>query len=45
MTAALRAGLRIGKPAVVNCLIDPAAGTESGHLQNLNPKDSVQPGT
>ena len=27
-----------GRPAgLVNCLIDPTAGTESGHLQNLNP--------
>ena len=45
VTAALRQAFASGKPAVVNCLIDPAAGTESGHLQNLNPKDSVEPGT
>jgi oxalyl-CoA decarboxylase len=25
-----------GRPALLNCLIDPTAGTESGHLQNLN---------
>jgi oxalyl-CoA decarboxylase len=31
------AALGAGRPAVVNCAIDPAAGTESGHIQNLNP--------
>jgi oxalyl-CoA decarboxylase len=45
VTAALQQAFASGKPAVVNCLIDPAAGTESGHLQNLNPTDSVEPGT
>jgi oxalyl-CoA decarboxylase len=34
---ALHEALNTGNPAVVNCVIDPAAGTESGHLQNLNP--------
>jgi oxalyl-CoA decarboxylase len=27
-----------GKPALINCVIDPKAGTESGHISNLNPK-------
>ena len=29
------------KPALINCVIDPTAGTESGHIQNLNPKSSL----
>jgi oxalyl-CoA decarboxylase len=43
VTVALRAAISAGKPALVNCLIDPKAGTESGHLQNLNPSSSVIP--
>ncbi len=26
------------KPTLINCVIDPSAGTESGHIGNLNPK-------
>jgi oxalyl-CoA decarboxylase len=26
---------------VINCVIDPKAGTESGHIQNLNPKSQL----
>ena len=33
--------LRAGKPALINCVIDPTAGTESGHLQSLNSESSV----
>ncbi len=44
VTAALREAFESGRPAVVNCLIDPAAGTESGHLSHLNPEDSVRSG-
>jgi oxalyl-CoA decarboxylase len=29
------------EPALLNCVIDPRAGTESGHIQNLNPKSSL----
>jgi oxalyl-CoA decarboxylase len=29
------------KPALINCVIDPRAGTESGHLQNLNPQSAI----
>jgi oxalyl-CoA decarboxylase len=39
---ALREALGSGKPALINCVIDPAAGTESGHIQNLNPKSKLQ---
>jgi len=38
---ALTEALESGKPALINCAIDPAAGTESGHIQNLNPKSSL----
>src|SRR5260370_16143578 len=32
---ALTAALDSGKPALINCVIDPKAGTESGHLTNF----------
>jgi oxalyl-CoA decarboxylase len=31
-----------GKPALINCAIDPKAGTESGHISNLNPKAKLE---
>jgi oxalyl-CoA decarboxylase len=41
LTKALTESLASGKPAVINCLIDPTAGTESGHIGNLNPKSQI----
>jgi oxalyl-CoA decarboxylase len=41
LTNALTASLASGKPALINCVIDPTAGTESGHIQNLNPKSGI----
>ena len=38
---ALSAGLESGRPTLINCVIDPAAGTESGHIGSLNPKTLV----
>jgi oxalyl-CoA decarboxylase len=38
---ALTDALAAGKPALINCVIDPKAGTESGHIGNLNPHSSV----
>jgi oxalyl-CoA decarboxylase len=38
LTAALTEALASGGPALIDCVIDPTAGTESGHLTNLNPK-------
>jgi oxalyl-CoA decarboxylase len=38
LTAALHEALASGGPALIDCVIDPTAGTESGHLTNLNPK-------
>ena len=34
----LRAALAAGGPALVDCVIDPADGTESGNIGHLNPK-------
>jgi oxalyl-CoA decarboxylase len=41
LTKALTDALEAGKPALINVVIDPTAGTESGHIQNLNPKRAV----
>lgn len=39
--AALTQALANGRPALINCAIDPHAGTESGHIGNLNPKSTI----
>ena len=41
LTEAVATALATGKPALINAVIDPAAGTESGHLQSLNPKSAA----
>jgi len=41
LAKALIGALAAGKPALINCVIDPMAGTESGHIQNLNPKSAL----
>ncbi|GAB7524572.1 oxalyl-CoA decarboxylase [Paraburkholderia sp. 2C] len=41
LTTALSEALAAGVPALINCVIDPHAGTESGHLKNLNPKSGL----
>ncbi len=41
LTRALSEALASGKPALINAVIDPTAGTESGHIQSLNPKSAV----
>jgi oxalyl-CoA decarboxylase len=38
---ALGEALASGRPALLNCVIDPTAGTESGHIQHLNPRSSL----
>ena len=38
LTQALTKAIAAGKPALINAVIDEAAGTESGRLTNLNPK-------
>jgi oxalyl-CoA decarboxylase len=44
LTKALADALASGKPAIINCVIDPTAGTESGHLQSLNPTSHIESG-
>lgn len=39
---ALKAGISSGKPTLINVVIDPAAGTESGHISSLNPKSVLK---
>ena len=41
LAKALEAALAAGRPALINCVIDPTAGTESGHIQSLNPKSAL----
>jgi oxalyl-CoA decarboxylase len=31
-----------GKPTLINAAIDPAAGSESGNIGNLNPKSILK---
>jgi oxalyl-CoA decarboxylase len=38
VTAALREALALRQPALIDCVIDPADGTESGNISHLNPK-------
>jgi oxalyl-CoA decarboxylase len=42
LAKALTDALASGKPALINCAIDPKAGTESGHIGNLNPQSSIK---
>jgi oxalyl-CoA decarboxylase len=41
LTAAVTEALASKKPALINAVIDPTAGTESGHIQSLNPKSAA----
>jgi len=41
LARALSDALASGKPTIINCVIDPQAGTESGHLKNLNPTSQI----
>jgi oxalyl-CoA decarboxylase len=41
LAKALTDALASGQPALINCAIDPTAGTESGHIGNLNPQSSI----
>jgi oxalyl-CoA decarboxylase len=42
LAKALTEALASGKPALIDCAIDPTAGTESGHIGNLNPQSSIE---
>lgn len=39
---ALCAALASRKPSLINCVIDPSAGVESGHIGNLNPHSTIK---
>ena len=39
---ALCAALASKRPTLVNCVIDPSVGIESGHIGNLNPHSSIK---
>jgi oxalyl-CoA decarboxylase len=41
LAKALTEALASEQPALINCAIDPTAGTESGHIGNLNPQSSI----
>ncbi len=38
---AVDAAIASGKPTLINAVIDPAAGSESGNIGNLNPKSAL----
>jgi oxalyl-CoA decarboxylase len=38
LTEALRKAITSGQPALIDCVLDPRAGAESGHIGNLNPQ-------
>jgi oxalyl-CoA decarboxylase len=39
---AVSGGMDSGKPTLINAAIDPAAGTESGRIGNLNPQSKLK---
>ncbi len=39
---AVNAAMDSGKPALINAVIDPAAGSESGRIGNLNPQSALK---
>jgi oxalyl-CoA decarboxylase len=41
LTRAVGEALASNKPALINAVIDPTAGTESGHIQSLNPRSAA----
>jgi oxalyl-CoA decarboxylase len=41
LTAALKEAIALRKPALINVVIDPTAGTESGNITHLNPKSAL----
>ncbi len=41
LSFALEEALESRQPALINCVIDRTAGTESGHIQGLNPKSGL----
>jgi oxalyl-CoA decarboxylase len=42
LATALSAAAQSGRPALIDCELDPGAGVESGHLTSLNPRSTLQ---
>jgi len=42
LTRAVNAAMDSGRPALVNAVIDPAAGSESGNIGSLNPQSGIK---
>ena len=42
LTRAVNAAMDSGKPTLINAVIDPAAGSESGRIGNLNPQSVLR---
>ena len=42
VTRDVDADVDAGKPTLINAVIDPAAGSESGNIGNLNPKSALK---
>jgi oxalyl-CoA decarboxylase len=42
LRSAIAAAMDGGKPTLINAVIDPAAGTESGRIGNLNPQSQLK---
>jgi oxalyl-CoA decarboxylase len=42
LSRAVNTAMESGKPTLINAVIDPAAGTESGRIGNLNPQSVVR---
>jgi oxalyl-CoA decarboxylase len=43
LRAALSQALASNGPSIIDCVLDPAAGVESGHLGSLNPSSAATP--
>jgi len=41
LLAAVNAAMDSGRPTLINAVIDPAAGTESGNIGSLNPQSAL----
>ena len=39
---AVNAAMDSGKPTLINAVLDPAAGSESGRIGNLNPQSALK---
>ena len=42
LSQAVNAAMDSGRPTLINAVIDPAAGTESGNIGSLNPQSTVR---